>query len=79
MPLLEGKGFYIWKIHNCEGGDPWAITRKAQEARLTHLLIKIADGPRAYNVDLAENLIEALSRFPVVFAPLCVNPTRRQC
>lgn len=57
---LEGKGFYIWKIHNCEGGNPTAILKRASAARLTHVLIKIADGPRAYNVDLAAPLVEAL-------------------
>jgi ketosteroid isomerase-like protein len=58
--LLEGKGLYIWKVHHCEGGDPGAIVRRAREAALTHVLIKIADGPRAYNVDLAERVVEAL-------------------
>jgi hypothetical protein len=57
---LEGKGFYIWKIHKCEGGDASAIVRRAQQAGLSHALIKIADGPRAYNVDLAGPLVDAL-------------------
>lgn len=57
---LEGKGYYIWKIHNCEGGDINAITRRAIDAGLSHVLIKIADGPRAYNVDLAAPLVDAL-------------------
>jgi hypothetical protein len=59
MPL-EGKGLYIWKIHHCEDGDAGAIARRAQEAGLTHALIKIADGPRAYNVDLAADVVDAL-------------------
>lgn len=58
--LLEGKGIYIWKIHNCEGGNPTAILNRTCEAGFTHVLIKIADGPRAYNVDLAAPLVEAL-------------------
>ena len=57
---LEGKGFYVWKIHRCEGGDVSAIAQRAKNAGLSHVLIKIADGPRAYNVDLASNLVEAL-------------------
>ncbi len=59
MPL-EGKGFYMWKIHRCENGDAGAIARRALDAGLTHVLIKIADGPRAYNVDLAMPVVEAL-------------------
>lgn len=57
---LEGKGIFIWKVHKCEGGDPAAIARRASEAGLSHILIKIADGPRAYNVDLAAPVVEAL-------------------
>ncbi len=57
---LEGKGLFIWKVHNCEGGDPTAILNRARAAGLTHVLIKVADGPRAYNVDLAAPLVEAL-------------------
>ena len=57
---LEGKGYYIWKIHKCEDGDVSAITRRAKEAGLSHVLIKIADGPRSYNVDLAAPLVEAV-------------------
>jgi ketosteroid isomerase-like protein len=57
---LQGKGLYIWKVHRCEGGNSAAIVRRAREAGLTHVLIKIADGPRAYNVDLAAPVVEAL-------------------
>lgn len=58
--VLEGKGVFIWKVHRCEGGNPAAIARRASEAGLSHVLIKIADGPRAYNVDLAAPVVEAL-------------------
>jgi hypothetical protein len=57
---LEGKGIFIWKVHKCEGGNPAAIARRATEAGFSHVLIKIADGPRAYNVDLAAPVVEAL-------------------
>ncbi len=57
---LEGKGFYMWKINKCENGDTTAIVNRARDAGLTHLLIKIADGSRAYNVDLATPLVESL-------------------
>src|SRR4030042_852492 len=48
---LIGKGYYIWQLWNCERGDAQAITARAKQAGLTHLLIKIADGTRSYNVD----------------------------
>jgi hypothetical protein len=40
MSTIYGKGFYIWKIPNCEGGDPAAIATVAQQAGLQHVLIK---------------------------------------
>ena len=49
---LRGKGYYIWKIPNCENGDPAAIANVAAQAGLSHVLIKIADGVGSYNVDL---------------------------
>lgn len=48
---LQGKGFFIWKIPNCEGGDPVAIANVAKAAGLSHVLIKIADGIYTYNYD----------------------------
>ncbi len=48
---LKGKGYWIWKIPNCENGDPNAIAGVAEAAGLTHLLIKIADGTNSYNID----------------------------
>ena len=48
---LTGKGFFIWKIRDCEGGSPSAIAAAAKSAGLSHVLIKIADGTNHYNVD----------------------------
>lgn len=48
---LQGKGFYIWQILRTEGGSASAIANLAVQAGLTHTLIKIADGNRAYNLD----------------------------
>ena len=54
---LRGKGFYIWKIPYCEGGNPQAIAARAVNAGLSHVLIKIADGASwPYNVDLKRDL-----------------------
>jgi hypothetical protein len=49
--MTAGKGFYIWQIPNVEGGDINAISSLAQTAKLSHVLIKIADGTSAYNLD----------------------------
>ena len=63
---LQGKGFYIWKVKNCEGGDPFRIAAEAQKAGLTHALIKIANGIYAYNydwerqIDLVRPVVQAL-------------------
>jgi hypothetical protein len=51
MSIINGKGYYIWKIPNCEGGDPDAIASVAQQAGLGHVFIKIANGIYDYNYD----------------------------
>jgi hypothetical protein len=54
---LYGKGFYIWKIPFCNGGDPATIARRAKEAKLSHVMIKIADGASwPYNFDFNRNV-----------------------
>jgi hypothetical protein len=49
--MLQGKGFFIWKIGRCENGNVAEIARKAARANFTHVLAKIADGTYAYNID----------------------------
>jgi hypothetical protein len=49
--MLEGKGFYIWKIKYTEHGDVGEIARLASKAGFSHVLVKIADGKYAYNID----------------------------
>jgi VCBS repeat-containing protein len=46
---LEGKGFYIWKVKDCEAGNANAIAEAAKNASLGHVLIKIANGVYPYN------------------------------
>jgi len=53
MILPRGKGFYIWKIPNCEDGDAEKIASTAHQAGLTHVLVKIANGIYDYNYDVA--------------------------
>ena len=62
---LQGKGFYIWKIPSCENGNAASIANAAVTAKLTHVLVKIADGTSKYNVsstgtDLVPAVISAL-------------------
>jgi hypothetical protein len=63
MSLLQGKGFYIWKVPNCEGGDPEKIAFVAHQSGLTHVLVKIANGIYDYNYDvvLKKDLVAPLS------------------
>ncbi len=49
---VQGKGWYIWQIRRCEGGSAAAIGMEAAACGLTHVLIKVADGSSAYNLDL---------------------------
>ncbi len=64
--VLSGKGMYLWIISRVEGGDPERIAEVAQQAGLTHVLIKVADRNFAYNidpktgVDLVPGLVSAL-------------------
>jgi len=54
---LEGKGYYIWQLPYCDGGDPEAIAARAKAAALTHVMIKIADGSSwPYNFDFERNV-----------------------
>jgi hypothetical protein len=48
---LQGKGYFIWKLPNCESANATTIAKLARSANLTHVLIKIADGIYKYNVD----------------------------
>ena len=48
---LTGKGMMIWRIPNCENGNASIIAKVAVSAGLSHVLIKIANDTRPYNVD----------------------------
>lgn len=66
--FLKGKGFYIWQIKYCNGGDIQSILADCQRANLTHVLIKIADGVNRFNYDadraedIAAPLVKLLQR-----------------
>ncbi|KAF0111523.1 MAG: hypothetical protein FD147_874 [Chloroflexi bacterium] len=64
--VLQGKGTWIWKIPQCEGGNAQAIATVAKNAGFSHVLIKIADSSYPYNVnkttgvDLIPPVVDAL-------------------
>jgi hypothetical protein len=52
---LAGKGMMIWQLPRCEDGSPEKIAQTAKQAGLTHVIIKVANGMLAYNVDRSNN------------------------
>jgi hypothetical protein len=48
---IQGKGFFIWRIPNCEKGSAEDIAKASQAAGLTHVAIKIGDGITYTNLD----------------------------
>lgn len=52
--MLLGKGFYIWQIQN-SAPDASTLVARAQQAGLSHVIIKIADGDSSYPIDDATN------------------------
>ncbi len=57
---IKGKGFFIFQIPNCEGGDPDAIASVAQAAGLSHVWVKIADGTNPFGVGHTKPVVNAL-------------------
>ena len=63
--ILQGKGYFIQDLLECEGGDPASILAAAQAAGLSHVLVKIADGIRAAGInrsgqDIAAPVVQTL-------------------
>ncbi|MEX2143105.1 MAG: SH3 domain-containing protein [Anaerolineales bacterium] len=62
--IPTGKGVFLWQVKRVRSGDPRLIAGAAHNARLTHVLIKVADGTNSYNinngVDMVPNLVAAL-------------------
>ena len=58
--ILHGKGCFTWLLNRCEGGDIGELIKKAQEAQMTFLMPKIADGIAETddNAPYLKNLIE---------------------
>ena len=49
--ILQGKGFFTFNLSDCEAGEPDSILAAAQAAGLSHVIVKIADGERAFGLD----------------------------
>jgi hypothetical protein len=61
--MLSGKGIWIWNVLNCERGNYAAIADLACAADLSHLLVKIADAARPFNVTaFKEDLVAPLAK-----------------
>ncbi|MBF8282600.1 MAG: hypothetical protein HW378_1515 [Anaerolineales bacterium] len=58
--MLRGKGIWIRRITACENGDLDAIAARARAASFTHVLLKVADGADACNLDPAAGFDHAL-------------------
>ncbi len=48
---LQGKGFFLSQLRQCESGDPAAIMDAALQAGLSHVVVKIADGENACGIE----------------------------
>jgi len=58
---LSGKGFFTWKLPNCENGRPDRIAQRAADAGLSHVLIKVADAYTPFgDQGLNREVVEAL-------------------
>lgn len=59
---IKGKGFFIFQIPECEGGNPDSIASVAQAAGLAHVWVKIADGTKPFGVGHTKPVVDALHR-----------------
>ncbi len=49
--MLKGKGMFIWQVQHCGGGNAQQIVAHARAAGITHVQVKVADGPRSFPID----------------------------
>lgn len=57
---IQGKGVFLWQVKRVGGGDANTIAEQAKAARLTHVLIKVADGRYSYNITNGVDMVPAL-------------------
>lgn len=51
-----GKGFFIWQLERCAGGDPGRLAAAAQAAGLAWVSFKIANGTAPRNGDISRHV-----------------------
>jgi hypothetical protein len=49
--MLKGKGMFIWQVQRCGGGNAQQIVAHARAAGITHVQVKVADGPQIFPID----------------------------
>ncbi len=60
---VEGKGMWVWRFGETEGGDPAAIVRRAQEAGLRQLWVRVGDSRSGfYGADVLAALVPVAHR-----------------
>lgn len=60
LMIPQGKGVFVWQVKQVAGGDPAAIVGLAKAARLTHVLIKVADGKFNFNITNGKDMVPGL-------------------
>jgi hypothetical protein len=60
--MITGKGYFIWQLDDDQIPQQDALARMLTGAGFSHVIIKVADGPYAYNADLLPTYVEALQR-----------------
>ena len=55
--LPQGKGIFLWQILRVAGGDAYKIAKQAAAGKLTHVVIKVADGKYSYNYSGGADLV----------------------
>jgi hypothetical protein len=59
---LQGKGWFIWQIPRCEGGNANLIAERAAQTGCTHVLIKVAERTYGFGFDSAgRDLVPAVA------------------
>lgn len=48
LSVLQGKGMWIWKMGQTEGGDPAAIVARAKDAGLRQLWVRVGDSQSGF-------------------------------
>jgi len=49
---LSGKGLFLWQAKQIENGNPELIATSAKTAGLSHVILKVLDGPWDYNISV---------------------------